>query len=74
MAAKQNVRRDYDLVVGRLGLASEGLVRIGCACYTTPEEIDRSAMHGIGTPEDLQAFLAHRAALAAAAAPTPVAA
>ncbi|MCW2986307.1 MAG: Beta-phosphoglucomutase or related phosphatase, superfamily [Conexibacter sp.] len=37
-------------------------------------EIDRSAMHGIGTPEDLQAFLAHRAALAAAAAATPVAA
>ncbi|HEX8203323.1 MAG TPA: aminotransferase class V-fold PLP-dependent enzyme, partial [Isosphaeraceae bacterium] len=28
-------------VVERLGLAPEGLVRIGCACYTTEEEIDR---------------------------------
>jgi cysteine desulfurase family protein (TIGR01976 family) len=28
-------------VVERLGLAREGLVRIGCACYTTEEEIDR---------------------------------
>jgi cysteine desulfurase family protein (TIGR01976 family) len=27
--------------VGRLGLAREGLVRIGCACYTTGEEVDR---------------------------------
>lgn len=27
--------------VGRLGLAPEGLVRVGCACYTTEEEIDR---------------------------------
>jgi HAD superfamily hydrolase (TIGR01509 family) len=31
-------------------------------------EIDRSAMHGIGTPEDLQAFLAHRRATARVAA------
>ncbi|MFL6277464.1 MAG: cysteine desulfurase-like protein [Blastocatellia bacterium] len=28
-------------VVERLGLAEEGLLRIGCACYTTDEEIDR---------------------------------
>jgi cysteine desulfurase family protein (TIGR01976 family) len=28
-------------VVERLGLAREGLVRIGCACYTTEEEIER---------------------------------
>ena len=28
-------------VVERLGLAPEGLVRTGCACYTTDEEIDR---------------------------------
>jgi selenocysteine lyase/cysteine desulfurase len=28
-------------VVERLGLASKGLVRAGCACYTTEEEIDR---------------------------------
>ena len=25
----------------RLGLGEEGLVRAGCACYTTEEEIDR---------------------------------
>jgi selenocysteine lyase/cysteine desulfurase len=25
----------------RLGLGEEGLVRAGCACYTTPEEIER---------------------------------
>jgi dTDP-glucose pyrophosphorylase len=31
-------------------------------------EIDRSAMHGIGTPEDLQAFLAYRSATAGVAA------
>ena len=24
-----------------LGLAPEGLIRAGCACYTTEEEIDR---------------------------------
>jgi hypothetical protein len=30
-------------------------------------EIDRSQMHGIGTPEDLQAFLAQRAAPATVA-------
>jgi len=28
-------------VVERLGLAKEGVVRAGCACYTTPEEIER---------------------------------
>jgi cysteine desulfurase family protein (TIGR01976 family) len=28
-------------VVERLGLGSEGLIRAGCACYTTEEEIDR---------------------------------
>ncbi|HKQ08927.1 MAG TPA: cysteine desulfurase-like protein [Blastocatellia bacterium] len=28
-------------VVERLGLVEEGLLRVGCACYTTDEEIDR---------------------------------
>ena len=28
-------------VVERLGLAREGLVRVGCACYTTEGEIER---------------------------------
>jgi cysteine desulfurase family protein (TIGR01976 family) len=28
-------------VVERLGLAKEGLVRAGCACYTTEDEVDR---------------------------------
>jgi cysteine desulfurase family protein (TIGR01976 family) len=28
-------------VVARLGRAGHGLVRAGCACYTTPEEVDR---------------------------------
>ena len=28
-------------VVDRLGLGPEGLIRAGCACYTTEEEIDR---------------------------------
>jgi selenocysteine lyase/cysteine desulfurase len=28
-------------VVERLGLGEEGLVRAGCACYTTANEIDR---------------------------------
>lgn len=28
-------------VIDRLGLAPEGLVRAGCACYTTTEEIER---------------------------------
>jgi cysteine desulfurase family protein (TIGR01976 family) len=28
-------------VVERLGLAEDGLVRAGCACYTTEEEVDR---------------------------------
>ena len=30
-----------ETVVKRLGLEPEGLVRAGCACYTTEEEIDR---------------------------------
>jgi selenocysteine lyase/cysteine desulfurase len=28
-------------VVERLGQAPHGLVRAGCACYTTPQEVDR---------------------------------
>lgn len=28
-------------VIERLGLGAEGLVRIGCACYTTEEEVER---------------------------------
>jgi len=28
-------------VVDRLGLGPEGLVRAGCACYTTAQEIER---------------------------------
>ncbi len=28
-------------VVERLGLSNEGLVRVGCACYTTTEEVER---------------------------------
>lgn len=28
-------------VIGRLGLAEAGVVRAGCACYTSPEEVDR---------------------------------
>lgn len=28
-------------VVARLGLADEGLVRVGCACYTAPDEVER---------------------------------
>ncbi|HET7563896.1 MAG TPA: cysteine desulfurase-like protein [Gemmatimonadaceae bacterium] len=28
-------------VVERLGVARQGLVRVGCACYTTQEEVDR---------------------------------
>ncbi|HSE34039.1 MAG TPA: hypothetical protein VLA93_20870, partial [Pyrinomonadaceae bacterium] len=28
-------------VITRLGLAPEGLLRAGCACYTTSAEIDR---------------------------------
>jgi selenocysteine lyase/cysteine desulfurase len=29
------------VVTERLGVAEEGLVRAGCACYTTMEEVDR---------------------------------
>jgi selenocysteine lyase/cysteine desulfurase len=28
-------------VIERLGLAEHGVVRAGCACYTTTEEVDR---------------------------------
>ena len=28
-------------VVERLGLGDDGLVRAGCACYTTEEEVER---------------------------------
>jgi cysteine desulfurase family protein (TIGR01976 family) len=28
-------------VIERLGLAPQGLVRVGCACYTTDDEVDR---------------------------------
>jgi selenocysteine lyase/cysteine desulfurase len=28
-------------VIERLGLGPEGLVRAGCACYTTEDEVDR---------------------------------
>jgi selenocysteine lyase/cysteine desulfurase len=28
-------------VIARVGHAPEGLVRAGCACYTTEEEVDR---------------------------------
>jgi selenocysteine lyase/cysteine desulfurase len=28
-------------VVERLGLAPQGLVRVGCSCYTSEEEVDR---------------------------------
>ncbi len=28
-------------VIERLGLAREGIVRVGCACYTNEDEIDR---------------------------------
>jgi cysteine desulfurase family protein (TIGR01976 family) len=34
-------------VVERLGLGEEGLVRAGCACYTTEDEIDR-LIEGVG--------------------------
>jgi cysteine desulfurase family protein (TIGR01976 family) len=34
-------------VVERLGQAPHGLVRAGCACYTTPEEVDR-LLAGVG--------------------------
>jgi cysteine desulfurase family protein (TIGR01976 family) len=34
-------------VVARLGLTEQGLVRAGCACYTTEEEIDR-LVTGVG--------------------------
>ena len=29
-------------LIKRLGLANDGLVRLGCACYTTEEEVDRA--------------------------------
>jgi selenocysteine lyase/cysteine desulfurase len=33
-------------VIERLNLGDEGLVRAGCACYTTPEEVER-LVHGV---------------------------
>ena len=30
-----------ETAVDRLGQARDGLVRVGCACYTTPDEVDR---------------------------------
>jgi cysteine desulfurase family protein (TIGR01976 family) len=33
-------------IIDRLGLAPDGLIRIGCSCYTTDEEVDR-LVHGI---------------------------
>jgi selenocysteine lyase/cysteine desulfurase len=33
-------------VTERLGVAEEGLVRLGCACYTTEEDVDR-AIEGV---------------------------
>jgi cysteine desulfurase family protein (TIGR01976 family) len=41
-------------VVERLGLGSEGLVRAGCACYTTPAEIER-LIEAVGEIADLAA-------------------
>jgi cysteine desulfurase family protein (TIGR01976 family) len=35
-------------VVARLGLSAQGLVRAGCACYTTEEEVDR-LLEGVGS-------------------------
>jgi cysteine desulfurase family protein (TIGR01976 family) len=38
-------------VVERLGLGEEGLVRAGCACYTSPEEVER-LIEGVKELED----------------------
>ena len=38
-------------VVERLGLDEEGLVRAGCACYTSPEEVER-LIEGVKELED----------------------
>jgi selenocysteine lyase/cysteine desulfurase len=38
-------------VVERLGLDDEGLVRAGCACYTSPEEVER-LIEGVKELED----------------------
>ena len=37
-------------VARRLGVLDQGLVRIGCACYTTEDEVDRviQAIRGVG--------------------------
>jgi selenocysteine lyase/cysteine desulfurase len=37
-------------IVERLGLAEEGLVRAGCACYTTEDEVERlvAAVRALG--------------------------
>ena len=33
-------------IVERLGLMPEGLVRVGCSCYTSEDEVDR-LIHGV---------------------------
>jgi cysteine desulfurase family protein (TIGR01976 family) len=33
-------------IIDRLGLVPDGLVRVGCSCYTTEEEVDR-LVHGV---------------------------
>jgi selenocysteine lyase/cysteine desulfurase len=40
-------------VVERLGQAPRGLARAGCACYTTPEEVDRllAGVQRVGLPQ-----------------------
>ena len=38
-------------VIERLGLGEEGLVRAGCACYTSPEEVER-LIEGVAELED----------------------
>ncbi len=42
-------------VIAALGVAEQGLVRVGCACYTTAEEIDRviSAVRSLAASENL---------------------
>ncbi len=42
-------------VIQRLGLGAEGLVRAGCACYTTIEEIDR-LIEGV---DEVASFIRH---------------
>ncbi len=44
-------------VIERLGQTSHGLVRAGCACYTTSQEVDRllACMHGLPRSEGADA-------------------